>query len=100
MRNYHEEIPPWKKEVLMRRDGLSKAVEQDLSLLNLCDSVSTSSSSRQVDSVKNTRYGIGFDHSANANSYCPIEKRDRLRSNGRISSATSNKGIFFQTKFE
>ena len=84
----------------MRRDGLSKAVEQDLSLLNLCDSVSTSSSSRQVDSVKNTRCGVGFDHSENTNSFCTIQKHERLRSNGRLSSATSGKGMFFQTKLK
>ena len=29
MRNYQEDIPPWKKEVLMRGDGLSKAVENE-----------------------------------------------------------------------
>ena len=61
MRNHQEDIPPWKKEVLMRRDGLSKAVENDTSLLNLEDSIPTPT--HQLNGIKQNRYRIGSSSS-------------------------------------
>lgn len=96
MRDHQENIPPWKKEVLMRRDGLSKAVEQDLSITNLCDSISKSSSSHQANGFRNARYRLGSNSSAlsKADNYFPTEGHVRSQTNGRVSNYTSNTGIY------
>ena len=61
MRNYQEDIPPWKKEVLMRGDGLSKAVEND-SLASSEENVFTSD--HQISGIKQpNRYRIGSSSS-------------------------------------
>ena len=61
MRNYQEDIPPWKKEVLMRGDGLSKAVEND-SLASSEENVFTSD--HQISGIKQPiRYRIGSSSS-------------------------------------
>ena len=63
MRNYQEDnIPPWKKEVLMRRDGLSKAIENDTEcLLSLDDNMS--SPTHSINRKKQTRFKIGSSSS-------------------------------------
>ena len=85
----------------MRRDGLSKAVEPDLSLMNLCDSMSTSSSSHQFNDVRNARYRIGSTSSqlSKDNYYLSTDRQVKLQSNGRLANCTSNTGIFFQIEF-
>ena len=48
MRSYQEDIPPWKKEVLMRGNGLSKAVEND----------SLTSTEENIDNTTNQTSGL------------------------------------------
>ena len=62
MRNYQEDIPPWKKEVLMRRDGLSKAVENETSLTNSEDPITTTV--HQNNGKRQPRYRIGSSSSS------------------------------------
>ena len=61
MRNYQEDIPPWKKEVLMRGDGLSKAVENE-SITSSEENINNSS--HQNSKVNQpTRFRIGSSSS-------------------------------------
>ena len=62
MRNYQEDIPPWKKEVLMRGDGLSKAVENETSLPNSEDTTTTTM--HQSKGSRQSRYRIGSSSSS------------------------------------
>ena len=57
MRNYQEDIPPWKKEVLMRGDGLSKAVENDTPTFDLEDR--NKNQAHRIQSKNQYRYKIG-----------------------------------------
>ena len=57
MRNYQEDIPPWKKEVLMRGDGLSKAVENDTPTFDLEDR--NKNQPHRIQSKNQYRYKIG-----------------------------------------
>ena len=58
MRNYQEDIPPWKKEVLMRGDGLSKAVENDTPTFDLEDR-NKNQAHHRIQSKNQHRYKIG-----------------------------------------
>ena len=61
MRSYQEDIPPWKKEVLMRGNGLSKAVEND-SLTSIEENID--SSTHQISGLKQPiRFRIGSNSS-------------------------------------
>ena len=61
MRTYQEDIPPWKKEVLMRGNGLSKAVEND-SLTSIEENID--SSTHQISGLKQPiRFRIGSNSS-------------------------------------
>ena len=62
MRNYQEDIPPWKKEVLMRGDGLSKAVENETFLPNSEDTITTTA--HQNNDSRKPRYRIGSSSSS------------------------------------
>ena len=76
MRNYQEDIPPWKKEVLMRGDGLSKAVENE-SLTSSDENVSTAD--HQISGIKQPiRYRIGSSSSfmSKVKSFF-VDERDR-----------------------
>ena len=61
MRTYQEDIPPWKKEVLMRGNGLSKAVEND-SLTSTEENVDNTT--HQISGLKQPiRFRIGSNSS-------------------------------------
>ena len=86
MRNLQENIPPWKKEVLMRRDGLSKAVEQqpDLSMLS---SLACGRDQQQLSGSRSLAYfSYGEQQLGNSNGSKQQSKRYRV---GSSSSAAA-----------
>ena len=95
MLNYQEDIPPWKKEVLMRRDGLSKAVENDTSLLNSEESVSNLTS--PINGIKQNRYRIGSSSSfmSKVKSFFVDERHIIPPRNTRMSNGTKDSGKLF-----
>ena len=100
MRNYEEDIPPWKKEVLMRRDGLSKAVEKDTSILDLEDRIK--SPARKVYDSKQLRYRIGSSSSflSKVINVFADERQSEPQRGTRISTGTHDTGTvcFFYDK--
>ena len=99
MRNYQEDIPPWKKEVLMRRDGLSKAIENDTCLLSLEDNMSSLTDS-SMNRKKPNRFRIGSSSSfiSSVKSFFLDKSEDEMHTkNIQLSKGTTTdpKGILF-----
>ena len=63
MRNYPEDIPPWKKEVLMRRDGLSRAMVVENEASPNQDEKTGFSNTKASSSEGHVRYKIGTSSS-------------------------------------
>ena len=63
MRNYQEDIPPWKKEVLMRRDGLSRAMVVETEASPNQDEKTGFSNTKASSSEGHVRYKIGTSSS-------------------------------------
>lgn len=63
MRNYQEDIPPWKKEVLMRRDGLSRAMVVETEASPNQDEKTGFSNTKASSAEVHVRYKIGTSSS-------------------------------------
>ena len=63
MRNYQEDIPPWKKEVLMRRDGLSRAMVVENEASPNQDEKTGLSNTKASSAEGHVRYKIGTSSS-------------------------------------
>ena len=63
MRNYQEDIPPWKKEVLMRRDGLSRAMVVETEASPNQDEKPDISKTKASSAEGHVRYKIGTSSS-------------------------------------
>ena len=99
MRNYQEDIPPWKKEVLMRRDGLSKAVEKETCLPNLEDEINTQT--HQANSSRQPRYRIGsnFSFMSKVKNFFVDDRSSLSRRNSEALNGSQKTGTLYSLFF-